>query len=1267
MKMAEGNTNRDAGHGTQVHTFNVRGLRDKTKRNRLFNYFKKNMKGIICLQETYSVPGDLDVWTKEWAGSLYINSGTTHSRGVAVLLPKGMDYTIHKIQQDENGRYICIEGVFNSYELTLLNIYAPTADKQQEQIEFLDSILPYVNEHGHKIIIAGDFNTYLSKLDKYGDYKATEYSNRIKTIMDELSICDIFRVLNPNNRRYSWRKMAFNGIKQSRLDYILIPNSLIYNVEEIEIGHSLYSDHSPVSLKLTDKHEGSKGRGFWKFNNSLLKDIEYIDKVNNIISEEQDRQNSTNKGLLWDTIKMQIRGFTIGYTSHKAKVRRQKELELQNELTKIENELATNPNENNKQVFATITRELEALNNERTKGQQIRARATHIELNEKNSAYFFSKEKSNYSTKNIVTIHKEDGTIVTEPKKILECQKVFYQNLYKDSSKNDIQNQEANRLFLEQDDLPTLDDTNKNELDIQIDINDVANAIAALPNSKAPGTDGFPVDFYKVFWPKIKNLVFDSIQHAIKTGEMSIDQKRGVLNLIPKKDKDIRLLKNWRPLTLLNTDYKIFAKAMATKLQKILPEIISGDQNGCMKNRSTFSNIRSTIDIISHVNENDLHGILAYIDFQKAFDTVSWQFMQRVLKKMNFGEYFRKCIDVMYKNIESCVLNNGNASEFFKPTRGIRQGCPISANIFIIIVEIIAHAIRKNPGIQGIKIDGIMYKISQYADDTCLYLLDEKSLKNALSIFQKFSKCSGLNINMDKSEAIWIGASSNYRHKPLKLKWTQGATCLGVYTSNSLEEMTRKNIEDKIQKIEDLLKLWALRKLTLVGKVRVVNTLIVPQLLYLGNVIHIPKYYLSKYNKIVTNFIWDNKPPKVKYTAMINSIENGGLALQDIDSKLRSMKLKWITKMLETTYNSPWKSYLNTKFKANINEVPLHNLTENIYPKFNDQFYNDLFSMWAQIHYYKPQNNEDMSRQELWYNSNIQIENKYIIYKEWDRNNIRYIQDLLDKEGNVISKAEMEKKYDIRCKQLQYESLIHAIPKAWKIELKKHKGLNLNYHVIKQCMVVCGKTRVNHEAINTKTLYWHLVSTKSERPTSENKWAEKLEFIITEEMWQSIYTNHLSISDTTLTNFQFKITHRLLACNYNLKIWKVRDNNKCDQCNDIDTMEHMLVNCEESKVFWKRIFKWWAANMNIWFEVGTYEIIFGIPNDLGENIINQLNFFIIVAKYHIYKCKKAASYMHVYEFLLEIKQRLIMKRDYKYELDHKQFNTRWGELADCLI
>ena len=93
-------------------------------------------------------------------------------------------------------------------------------------------------------------------------------------------------------------------------------------------------------------------------------------------------------------------------------------------------------------------------------------------------------------------------------------------------------------------------------------------------------------------------------------------------------------------------------------------------------------------------------------------------------------------------------------------------------------------------------------------------------------------------------------------------------------------------------------------------------------------------------------FIWDNKPPKIKYKAMINNTENGGLGLQDLECKMKSLKLKWINKILDNQYFSPWKSYLNTKFRTYINEVPYHNLTENCYPVFKDQFYNELFSMW---------------------------------------------------------------------------------------------------------------------------------------------------------------------------------------------------------------------------------------------------------------------------------------------------------------------------------
>ncbi len=119
-----------------------------------------------------------------------------------------------------------------------------------------------------------------------------------------------------------------------------------------------------------------------------------------------------------------------------------------------------------------------------------------------------------------------------------------------------------------------------------------------MKNGKTPGTDGLSVEFYKIFWQSIKDLVFESFLYAYDIGELSIDQKRGILKLLPKKDKILKFLKNWRPISLLNTDYKIIAHVLAARLQEVLPFIIHPDQNGYLKGRFIGCSIRTIYDVI---------------------------------------------------------------------------------------------------------------------------------------------------------------------------------------------------------------------------------------------------------------------------------------------------------------------------------------------------------------------------------------------------------------------------------------------------------------------------------------------------------------------------------------------------------------------------------------------------------------------------------------------------------------------------------------------
>jgi hypothetical protein len=440
-----------------------------------------------------------------------------------------------------------------------------------------------------------------------------------------------------------------------------------------------------------------------------------------------------------------------------------------------------------------------------------------------------------------------------------------------------------------------------------------------------------------------------------------------MLTLVPKKDKDIRYLKNWRPISLLNADYKILAKVLAMRIQQVIPYLINHHQAGCIKNRSTFTNIRSIYDVINYINETKSTGIISFIDYEKAFDTLNWTFLFKSLKAFNFGPKYIAAIKTLYNNIETSVSNNGHSSQFFKPSRVICQGCPLSVLLFILVVEILANSIRKNPNIGGIKIGQTICKISQYADDTTLFLNNENSLSLALRIIERFAKCSGLRINRDKSEAMHIGASSNFKHKICNIKWTnEHIKCLGVYIHKEIDKAIEHNIQEKLDKIANIIKIWSCRHLTLKGKVTIVNSLLISQMLYIASVINIPQIAINKYNKMITNFIWNDKPAKIKYTTLIAPIAQGGLQLQDLETKIEANKITWIKNIMNKEIKTPWKAYLQSNLFDLISEIPYHNIQNFDELNITDKFYNDMFKVWSKFNYSEPKNIQEAIKQPLW-------------------------------------------------------------------------------------------------------------------------------------------------------------------------------------------------------------------------------------------------------------------------------------------------------------
>ena len=444
-------------------------------------------------------------------------------------------------------------------------------------------------------------------------------------------------------------------------------------------------------------------------------------------------------------------------------------------------------------------------------------------------------------------------------------------------------------------------------------------ALKTMDSNKTPGTDGLPAEFYKVFWKDISFLIA-ALHYSFESGRLSISQRRGAIKLIPKKDAELYYIKNWRPITLLNTDYKIATKAIANRVKSVLPSLINYDQTGFMKGRFIGENIRLIDCIIQYASEKNIPGLLLFIDFEKAFDSLEWSFIFDTLRFFGFGDSIINWVKVFYNNTESCILNNGWASNFFETQRGVRQGCPLSPYLFILVAEVLAKAIRNNTNIKGIFVSNQEIKISQYADDTTLILDGSiESLSFSLKILDDFGKVSGLRLNDRKTEALWIGSSIG--NDPISvpgknLKWPMAKVkALGLWISTDPEMSASLNFNEKLESVRKILSCWRYRRLTLLGKITVLKSLVASQLVYLLTPLQSNYTALNEVNNWFYTFLWNGKGDKVKRKLMINDYCDGGLKMIDLFSFNKSLKSTWIKKYLDTSNNGKWKLFLDGVLK----------------------------------------------------------------------------------------------------------------------------------------------------------------------------------------------------------------------------------------------------------------------------------------------------------------------------------------------------------------
>ena len=1233
-----------------VFSLNVNGLGDPTKRTALLSHLKTKHKGVFLLQETHSIPQTELAWRNTWGNNnVFFSHGTSNSKGAVILISDGIEFKITKEIKDDNGRYLILEINIDNSLFTIGNIYAPTKNYEKDQIQVLHDfhrdLLQCSLEH---TIIGGDYNLCLDiTLDKFSNMASgsdnSNFRKEVISFLESLELVDIWRVMNPNQKIFTWHRNK----QRSRLDYLFTSEHLLNSVSNVEILPGLLSDHSLLKVQLNSIDKHSTGKGFWKFNASLLHDNLFVKKVKDLIKSCGEKHaHLEDKRLVWEFIKFSIRNYTISYSSYKKKQQSSLTKNLEIRFNQLHNLiLSEKATELEIEEFNCTKHELEQIERHKARGIMLRSRCQWVEEGEKNTSYFLRLEKHNYCNKHITQLQVEDS-IVMDPKDILKYEKEFYEKLYSENINSNSESvKRATDLFTKSNNISKLTENEKSKCDMELSEAEILKAVKQLKNGKSPGTDGSVADFYKFFWVDIKIFVLASLQYSLKMGELSVEQKRGIITLIPKKDKNRLFLKNWRPITLLNVDYKILTKVLGNRLLEVLPHLIHDDQTGYIKGRFIGCNIRLIEDVMFYTEKNDIPGIILNVDFEKAFDSLNWNFIIKSLEAFNFGEKFISYIKTLYNDISSTIINNGTTSEWFSPKRGVRQGCPISAYLFIIAVELLAINIRENKNIRGITIDGTEIKISQLADDTNCFVKDTDSVLAILNTFGNFKICAGLAVNIDKTKGNFIGALKHETTNPFGLDWSgKYVSSLGICISGDESDLYELNYKSRILNMKNLLNSWKGRKLSLKGKVTVINTLAITPLLYVASVIHTPEKVFKEVKDLIVEFMWNGKGKKIAYDVLIQTVEEGGLKLVDFESKVKTLKISWIKRMVTDNMQN-WKaapsSFLNTT------NFGLYFMCNQGKKEITPKFYQDIHNYWSELQNIEKIDPYLIINQVIWNNRYLTINKKPFLWTEWRTSGIVYIHDILNNEGQFLSQNEINELYEINCNFLNALQIRQCIPLNWRVAIQ-----NSNIDRIKKeernlpALIINGK-RYILQKVKTNILYWAYVKKKARRPSCIQRWYENYPNLqsLESNIWETIFSFSFNITrETTLQSFQYRLIHRIIPCNNKLYEWRLTTDTKCTYCNhNDDDIVHFILYCPKTRAFWLYFFKWWNRLSDVQipldYEAIEESILFGFQVD--EDVFKVFNYCVLVAKYYVYKQKLFNdNKIDNYEYLCELKYKL---------------------------
>jgi hypothetical protein len=951
--------------GVNIASLNIRGRthNGKDKWRDISTLIRKNNILVLSIQESHLNPEETAKLIEKCPKLLVENNGNfTNKEGVAFILNRDlMGNRLWKHTPLIEGRASRIQIEWEEgYGLDIINVHAPNSDAHKTAFfEQLKTELDNQEELTDPILL-GDFNFVEDEMDRFPRHSdSNAVIDAFSLTRNKWKLIDSWRTHHPVFVDFTFQ----NTEAASRIDRIYLnPKIYPYSYSSDIINPGTFTDHLMTTVSIMKKHLPYIGKGIWRLAPSLLDNYDFMKEAEKLLKsaelhfEALQHTESTEIQKIWFATKHKIRTLAKDIQRERNHDRDGGVGHQRSQIHTVQETMRESPDnkEEKLQELNELQQELGTITSRNHLKIQRKAKTRYMNMGEKYTKYWFNLKKKQIGDQTILGLTNKKNKLVTSTREMAEIAVDHHKNLQSKPTMTRIREKAIEQI--EQSITNTLSHEEKDLLTHLTSEDDVRKAIKNATNGTSPGDDGISYEFYKAIHKrkmvkkdkskpdiiKMLTLLYQNIEkqgvHIFQSSGKRKMQFTDSLMFLMYKKNDKTKISNYRPITLLNTDYKIYTKTIAMKLGTVATTRIHVNQAGFIPKRNIYDHTNTTHMVIEYCDLVNQNGCIVALDQEKAYDKIDHDYLWRVLRKFDFPEPFIKRIQELYKNMEKRIKINETLSEWFEIKRGVHQGDPMSCILYNFAIEPLAEMIRRSE-LLGIEVPNTTKSliVALFADDTLVYLNEKDNLNTLNEILDTFCKASTAKFNTEKTEYLPIG-SKEYRQSVIRtkklgniqieptakiIKEGQAMRTLGAWVGNEIN--TKAQWDIIVKKQQQTLDIWSSAHLSLKGKEIVLKALVQSQAIYLATVNGLPQDTERRMEKMYRNFVWDGKEKGLmEWKKAIAPKSLGGLNLPDLRSRIQAIQIMWIKKWLSPPSIKPvWAFFLDAIISQNIPKSPI--------------------------------------------------------------------------------------------------------------------------------------------------------------------------------------------------------------------------------------------------------------------------------------------------------------------------------------------------------